>query len=207
MSARSAARLLDRHRRLVAALCAAAAVGAMLSVLAPKPAPTETVLTASTDLAAGHALTLRDLRTLALPPAAVPAGALRPGADVIGRAIALPVRRGEVLTDVRLAGSALLTAVTTGGLVGTPVRIADAAAVALLRAGDHVDVLGATEGQQVAAVLASDVLVVSAPDRSPGATDVGLESGALVVLATTPENSRRLAQAAIGARLSIVLRG
>lgn len=204
---RQAARLLDRHRRLVAALCAAAAVGAALAVLAPAPQPTTIVLAAATDLAAGHALTQADLRALALPPAAVPAGALRPGAPAVGRSVALPVRRGEVLTDVRFAGSALLAAVTAGGLVGAPVRIGDAAAVALLRAGDRVDVLGASDAQSAAAVLAGNVLVVSVPAGADGQRDPGLETGALVVLATTPETSRRLAQAAIASRLSVVLRG
>lgn len=204
---RQAARLLDRHRRLVAALCAAGAVGAALAVLAPAPPPTTVVLAAAADLPAGHAIALTDLRSLALPAAAVPSGALLPGAEVVGAAVALPMRRGEVLTDVRLAGSPLLTAVTAGGLVGAPVRIADAAAVALLRAGDRVDVLGASDTQQVAAVLAGNVLVVSVPDQAEAAANTGLDAGALVVLATTPETSQRLAQAAIASRLSVVLRG
>jgi pilus assembly protein CpaB len=202
-----AARLLDRHRRLAAALCAAGAVGAAVSVLAPAPPPTTVVLAAAAELPAGHAIALTDLRPLALPAAAVPSGALRPGAEVVGRAVALPIRLGEVLTDVRLAGSPLLLSVTAGGLVGAPVRIADAAAVALLRAGDHVDVLGASVTQQAAALLASNVLVVSVPDRAEAATNPGVDAGALVVLATTTETSRRLAQAAITSRLSLVLRG
>lgn len=203
---RQARTLLDRHRRLTAAICAAAAVGAALSVLAPAPAPTSVVLAASADLAAGHTLEAGDLFALSLPPAAVPSQALTPSADFAGRELALPVRRGEVLTDVRLAGSALLRAVTEGGLVGAPVRIADAAAVALLHAGDRVDILGASETQRAAAVLAGNVLVVSVPHQTEGMGGSGADAGALVVLATTPETSLRLAQAAITARLSVVLR-
>lgn len=204
---REAARLLDRHRRLVAALCAAAAVAAGLAAVAPAPPPTTVVLAAGADLAAGHAIRPADLQAVALPPAAVPSGALRPGARVAGRSVALPVRRGEVLTDVRLVGSPLLSAVTAGGLVGAPVRIADGAAVALLRPGDRVDVLGASDAQPAAAVLAGNVLVVSVPAARDGQGDPGVESGGLVVLATTPATAQGLARAAISSRLSVVLRG
>lgn len=177
-----------------------------MSVLAPAAPPRAWVLAASADLPAGHALARSDLTSLALPTAAVPSGAYGPATAVLGRSLSLPMRRGEIVTDVRLAGSPLLTAVTTGGLVGAPVRIADAAAVTLLRAGDHIDVLGANDVAPAAALLASNVLVVSVPDRSQGAPNTGLDSGALVVLATTPEISLRLAHAAIGSRLSVVLR-
>lgn len=203
---RRASTVLDRHRRLVAALCAAGAVGSALSILAPAPAPSSLVLAATADLPAGHTLRESDLREQALPPDAVPGHALLPGADLAGRALSLPVRRGEVLTDVRLRGSALLAAATAGGLVGAPVRLADADAAALLHAGDRVDVLGASESSAAAAVLAHNVLVVSVPGGPGGARSGGFDGGALVVLATTPETSLRLAQAAIVSRLSVVLR-
>ena len=177
-----------------------------MSVLAPAPPPRVWVLTAAADLPAGHALARSDLRSLALPPAAVPFGAYGPATQIFGRSLSLPMRRGEIVTDVRLAGSPLLAAVASGGLVGTPVRIADAAAVTLLSAGDHIDVLGANDVAPTAALLAGNVLVVSVPDRSQGAANTGLDAGALVVLATTPEISLRLAHAAISSRLSVVLR-
>jgi pilus assembly protein CpaB len=199
---RELSRAVGTHRRLLAAACAAAAVGTGLSVLAPAPAPTTTVLAAAHDLTAGRALRLDDLRTLELPPAAVPAGALRPGAAILGRVVATPVRRGEPLTDVRLVGAALLAALPTPGQVATPVRIADPAAVALLHPGDRVDVLAATEREAV--VVAADALVVTVPAGAAGGDP--LDGGALVVLATAPETARRLAQAAVAARLSVTVR-
>lgn len=199
-----ATRFIDRHRRSVAALCAAGMVGSLAPLLAPPAAPSTLVLTAAGELPAGHVLTAADLRPVGLPPGVVPAAALRPGEDVVGRAVALPVRSGEVLTDVRLAGSALMAGVTAGGLVGAPVRIADAATAGLLHAGDRVDVLGASDTQGAAAVLAGNALVVSVPGRSD---DDGFDAGALVVLATSPETAQRLAQAAVRSRLSVVLRG
>jgi pilus assembly protein CpaB len=201
---RDVRRAVRSHRRLLAAVCTATAVATGLSVLAPSPPASTTVLAAARDLTAGRALELDDLRALELPPSAVPAGALRPGASILGRVVAGPVRRGEPLTDVRLVGAALLAALPAPGQVALPVRIADPAAVGLLRAGDRVDVLAAAEGQATAVVVAADALVVTVPDGDQGADP--LAGGALVVLATSPDTARRIAQAAVTARLSVMMR-
>jgi hypothetical protein len=156
--------------------------------------------------------------------------------DVVGRALAGPIRSGEPITDVRLDGDRL-AAGTAGtplappgdGLVAMPVRFADVQAAALLRAGEHVDVLAATPPARVsaatpssgssaaptmAAVVASDVAVISAPVVQAGGeaaldpvTSAGLATsdGALVVLATTREQARALAEAELTARLSAVV--
>lgn len=232
-------RAVSWHRRLLAAGLAAAAVAFGLSALSPAPAPTVAVLAASRDLPGGAALVEADLHTVRMPPAAVPAGALRPGAAVLGRLVAGPVRRGEALTDVRLVGPDLLAAL--GGpaagaeVVAVPVRIADAGSVALLRSGDHIDVLAAgiqpaaaqvppaaggtgtgTGGAGGPAPAGSDLragsTVVVAADVPVLSVPVegresALSEGALVVLATTPRVAAQLAAAAVSARLSITLRG
>jgi hypothetical protein len=135
---------LAAHRRAAVAALVGLAVLFGLSAVSPAAPPTVPVLVAAHDLVAGATLSLADLRSASLPPAAVPGGALRPGADVLGRLVAGPVRRGEPLTDVRLLGPSLLAALARGpGVVAVPVRFADSGAAALLRAGDHVDVLAA----------------------------------------------------------------
>jgi Flp pilus assembly protein CpaB len=143
-------RAVAARRQLVSALLAGLAVLAALSAVRPAAPPSVDVLAAARDLAAGSALALPDLRTVALPRAAVPAGALRPGAAVLGRLVAGPVRQGEPLTDVRLLGPALLAAVGRAAdratdMVAVPVRFADAGAAALLRPGDRIDVLAAPD--------------------------------------------------------------
>ena len=196
-------RALGRHRALVAGGLAAVSVGAALTVLAPAPPPTVAVVVAAHDLAGGSPLTTGDLRVARLGAASLPAAALRDVAAVTGRVLAGPVRAGEVLTDVRLVGPAL----TTDGQVATPVRIADAAEVALLRVGDRVDVLaaptGATVEGGVAVAVARGVRVLAIP----AAPERALVDGALVVLATTSGVAADLATAAVRARLSLVLRG
>lgn len=196
-------RTMSRHRALLAAGLAAGAVASSLSVLAPRAEAGVGVLAAATDLAAGTALTAADLRLIQLPRALAPTGVLVALEPAIGRILAGPVRRGEPLTDVRLAGSDLLRA-DADGTVAVPVRIADAAAAALLTAGDRIDVLAATAtpgGPPSARVVAADAQVLAVPTAVSDAGD-----GALVVLAASPAVAARLAAAAISSRLSVTLR-
>jgi Flp pilus assembly protein CpaB len=133
---------------------------------------------------------------------------LRPSDRPVGRTVAGPVRRGEVITDVRLLGPALVSA-SGSGQVAAPVRVADAASVRLVRTGDVVDVLAATpdpeSGGSTADLVASRVRVIAVPQPGGGGLDGDLEGGALVVLATTSETASRLAAAAVTSRLSLTL--
>ncbi len=128
------------------------------------------------------------------------------------------MRRGEAFTDARLAGASLL--VGSEGLVAAPVRIADAASVALLAPGDRVDVLAAPEaaGGSAATASASDdgakagglvvpgavVLAVPASAAGAGSPTDALD-GALVTLAVSPAQASALAIDAVASRLSFVL--
>lgn len=204
----SAVRAALRHRRTLAAALAAGAVATGVSALSPAGPATAAVLTAARDLPWGARLTADDLRRVALPVGVVPDGAVVDEADARGRLLTGPVRRGEPITDVRLVGPGLLTgsaAVEGADLVAAPVRIADAEAVGLVRAGDAVDVLAAAEGPDDATVVASAVRVLAVP-HPEGEASALLADGALVVLATEARTAARLARAATTSRLSIVLR-
>lgn len=140
---RELSRATSRHRALLAGGLAAAAVSTALPSLVPSAPPGRRVLTFARDLAAGTSLRPTDLAPVTVPPALVPAGAIRTADEALGRLLAGPVRRGEALTDVRLLGASLLAAGGVRGLVATPVRLADSASASLLHPGDHVDVLAA----------------------------------------------------------------
>jgi pilus assembly protein CpaB len=211
---RTAAR---RHRRLLAAALVGLAAMTSLDAVVPKPPPTTAVVTAARDLPAGATLALVDLRVLAMTPRDVPAGAMSDSAALVGQQLAAPVRRGEPLTDVRLGVGPLRP--PAPGLVSAPVRFADSQAARLLRPGQRIDVLAASTATQpeaaptAATVIATDVAVLAIPipaaaGGSADATsaDVGVE-GALVVLATSPDQARRLAQAQVSARLSAIVVG
>lgn len=195
-------RALSRYRTLLVAGLAAGAMAAALGVLAPTAETGIPVLTAARDLPAGVALAAGDLRTTAVPATLVPAGALRASSQVVGRLLAAPLRRGEAVTDIRLAGADLVPPQSTG-LVAVPVRIADGASTSLVAPGDHVDVLAADAargGAPVAQVVAADAEVLAVP------TAVQDGDGALVVVAATPATAQRMAAAAVSSRLSLTLR-
>ncbi|GGL19220.1 flagellar basal body P-ring biosynthesis protein [Sphaerisporangium melleum] len=213
-----AVRLFNRRRRLVAVVLAALATACV--GLAVRPAPTVAVLAAARDLHAGP-LAPSDLAAVRLPEEAVPDGALRPGARVAGRVLATPARRGEPITDLRMLGPALVDAYGPG-LLAAPIRVTDAAAARLLRPGDVIDVIASASPSwddappaagaapyPRAATVAQAVTVIALPraasSDSPEAAMT--ESGALVVLAATPDQATRLAQAGTTAQLSITIHG
>src|SRR5213080_623274 len=165
-------------------------------------------LPAARDLSGGSPLGSDDVRAVALPIGSVPSGALRSDAPVAGRLLAAPMRRGEPLTDVRLLGPSLLTALPEPGLVAVPVRVADgSAAAALVHPGDVVDVLAVDDpvsgrdGGRPATVAAA-VRVVAVPARVGSSGD----GGGLVVVAVDRMQAASLAEASSGARLSLALR-
>lgn len=90
-------------------------------------------------------------------------------------------------------------------LVSAPVRIADAATVRLLRPGDRVDVIAATDaptGQpSEAKVVASGVRVAEVP----GTGGEAMGGGALVVLTVPRATATELAGAAATSRLAVTV--
>jgi Flp pilus assembly protein CpaB len=200
------------HRRLLVAGLLSASAALAIQAVTPPPPRTESVLVAAKDLTGGTRLSPDDVRLTGVAPSAVPAGALRGRFTAAGRTLAAPVRKGEVLTDVRLVGRTFLDSYGAAR-VAAPVRIADAAAVHLVQPGDIVDVLAAGAGADgtataMARPVAEAVPVVTIPSTDGsalrGSTD---EQGALVVVVTSPDTAARLAAAAVTDRLSLVIHG
>lgn len=206
--------LVRRYRRLLRAVLVVIAVVIIVARLSPRAAPTTAVVAAARDLPAGAVLTAADLRTIALPPATVPLGAMTDVTALVGSQLTGALRRGEPLTDVRLTDGVLSRPAL--GLVSAPVRLADSQAAQLLQPGQRIDVLAASTATDStvssATVVAADVMVIAIPIAStpPGGSqvdsDVGV-AGALVVLATSPLQARQLAQAEVTSRLSAVVVG
>ena len=210
---RDVAKAIGKRRRLLRAL-ALALVGVLaLGVLRPGARQGQRVLIAARDLPAGLTLEAADLASRVIPGDLLPQGALRPGAAILGRTITSAARKGEVFTDARILAPGLLAG--AGGLVVAPIRIADPGSVALLRAGDRVDVLAASSTGDSSSVvtIVSAALVLAVPIRRPGdsgpATDTsfGASDGSLVVLAVKPDVASLLAKAALESRLSVTVVG
>ncbi|WP_217145073.1 hypothetical protein [Streptomyces sp. AC627_RSS907] len=92
-------------------------------------------------------------------------------------------------------------------LVAAPVRIADAAAVRLLRPGDRVDVVAAGDGGAgEASVVARGARVTKVPEPADGGSaDGGSADGALVVVSVPRATAHRLVGAGALSRLAVTL--
>lgn len=173
-------------RRIAAGLLV---VLAALSALRADPDGSETdVVVAAGDLRPGRALEADQLRLEKRSAAGLPDGALTDINAVLGATLAGPVRRGEVLTDVRVLGSRLAGLAAGPDARMVPITLSDAAVAEVIRAGDVVDVLGSasaageTGAEARPRLLAANAVVVSvtAPSASPG------HGGNRVVLVALP---------------------
>jgi hypothetical protein len=87
------------------------------------------------------------------------------------------------------------------------VRIADADAVGLLRAGDRVDLVAADPRRGTASYVAVDVPVLSLPAPSGSDDPQAGSTGRLIVVAASPSDVDRIAGAASSDLLSVVISG
>jgi pilus assembly protein CpaB len=196
------------RRRLLSAGLLAGAMAFALQALTPSPPAGVEVVVATRDVAAGATLAARDVRVVSRPAGSVPEGSLTSSGGVTGRAVASAVRRGEVLTDVRLVGPSSLRGLAAG-VVAAPVRLADTQSAELLQPGDVVDILAAAPAgdSTEARLVASGARVLSVPRAASGGLGAAPVDGALLLLATTSTTASRLAAAAVTDRLSVVVRG
>lgn len=178
-------------------LAAAALVLALLPARAAGPGRPETspVVVAARDLPGGVRLAEVDLALAERTSTELPEGTLGALEAVAGQVLTGPVRAGEVLTDRRMLGPGL-SAGLGPDMVASPVRLVDLDVVALLRAGDRVDILAAAEQtpEQTAAarVVAAGAVVLSVPRTADGSGSTGL-----VVLAVSESTAAGLALAAL----------
>lgn len=131
------------------------------------------VLVLTHDLGAGTALSVDDVRIEKRLAATVPDGAQADPAAALGATLAGPARRGEMLTDVRLLGPRLADAAAGPNARMVPVHPADTAVLDLLRPGDVVDILAASDVEPSARVVAGNavVVLVSAREKAQGPGD------------------------------------
>ncbi len=171
---------------------AAVAVFLGVSAVAPPPPATVAVPVATHDLAAGIRLTNADLTTARFIPGTAPDGLADHAA---GRVLAAPLSRGEPLTDVRLVGPALATG--TDGRVATPLRLPDAAMVALLQVGDVIDLVAVDPQDGGTEEIAHDVPVLAVPAVSVEPAGGSTLPGRLVVVGITPAEVVNVADASV----------
>jgi pilus assembly protein CpaB len=190
-------------RRVVAAVLVGLAA---VLALAPGRAgsPDDAVVVAARDLAAGTVLEPGLVALRGIPEQVVPEGAARSPSAVLGRTLAAPVRRGELLTDVRLTGSDLARTISTNpDTVSVSLRLADPGVATLLRPGATVDVVTVGERQDEPVVLARGARVLAVLEADSHA---GERAGRLVLVALDPVAATRVAAASISQTLTVTFR-
>jgi pilus assembly protein CpaB len=150
--------------------------------VASDPAP---VVITARDLPAGTVLRAADVRLSRWNSSQIPRRAVRSIAQAIGATIAAGMDRGEPITTARIRGPGITTGLTPG-LVAVTVTITGPSTLALIRAGDRVDLLAATpadaDAVRPARIVASAVRVLAVlTPRSSTADD---QSAGLVVAAS-----------------------
>ena len=161
-------------------------------------------MVAARDLSPGTELSVDDLRleTRLLPT--IPDGSQSDIGSVAGSTLAGPARRGEVLTDVRLLGRRLAESAAGPDARIVPVHPADSALIDLVRPGDVVDVVAASDSgpQSNPHVVATDAIVVlvSAKQKAQGAAN-----DRVVLVALPAASATAVAGAALVATVTLTL--
>ncbi len=148
------------------------------------------VVVAARDLGPGVALTADDVRLEKRSAQTIPDGSQLDFGVVVGSTLAGAARRGEVLTDVRLLGSRLAEATAGPDARLVPLHLADTALIDLVRPGDVVDVLAASDTDTDAhpRVVATNAIVVFASAK-PKAQAAGNDRVVLVALPAGAANA------------------
>jgi hypothetical protein len=166
----------DWSRSVLARRIAAVGLVVLAGVAALRPDPNDEraqVVVATRDLSPGVALVAGDLRLEKRLVPTIPDGSQSDVDTIVGSTLAGPTRRGEVLTDVRLLGPRLAESAAGRTARIVPVHPADSALADLLRPGDVVDVVAASDtGAQpnptVPRVIATDAIVVLVSAKQKG---------------------------------------
>ena len=183
-------------------LAAALLVAAIVLFLRGNPSrDAATVVAARHDLSPGRVLSVDDVHLVEIPAGTVPEGAITVADDVVGHTLAGPRRGGEVFTDLAVLNPRLTAA--AAGIADArvvPVRLADPKVADLLREGDRVDVLTASDDTQATLATDAAVILVSAGESDRDRTD------RVVLLALPNEEAKKVAGASLTNALAVVLR-
>ena len=162
------------------------------------------VLVAGRDLAPGTELTAADVVVEKRAAETTPDGSMTDLEMATGATLSGPVRRGEVLTDVRLLGPRLTEAAAGPDARIVPVTLADAAVLDLLRSGDVIDIVAAAPDTDTGPkLIASGAIVVLVSAEATGL--VGGSGGRVVLVALPAAAARTVAAAALVDTLGVTM--
>lgn len=201
----------DWTRTVAARRAAAGGLVVLAAVAALRPDPTDgraEIVVAARDLSPGAELAAADLSVESHAVMAIPDGALADPAAVVGSTLTGPVRRGEVLTDVRLLSPRLADVAAGPDARIVPLHLADTALLDLIHPGDVVDVLavdanhvGEPDERPVVMATNAIVVLVSEKRQSPGGSD-----DRLLLVALPAPTANQVAGASLTKAITLTLR-
>jgi pilus assembly protein CpaB len=177
--------------------------------------PTEQVVVAAADLPMGAALRREDLKVIAWPADAVPAGAFKDPQELVQRGLIQAVATNEAILPAKLApteAGAGLPPVIPQGMRAVSVRVNDVIGVAgYVLPGTRVDVVATvspTQNQQdmTSKVVLTNVLVLAAGTRIEQDADAKPISVSVVTLLVDPAEAERLTLASTEGKIQLALR-
>ena len=178
--------------------------------------PTVAVVVAAQDVPEGGRIERLDIAIGQWPATTVPAGAFTSPDSVVGRVTRMPIFKGEPVVPGRLAppgtGPGLEVKITPGKRA-MAVKINDVAGIAgLVQPNSRVDVLVTLNdkdetNRQRAKVFMSNMRVLSVGTQVERGADGKPIAATIAALEVTPDESERLAIAANGGKIQLVLRG
>ena len=186
-----------RALRRVAAVFLMLLAAGFASIRPSSPGDGTAIVVAARDLAAADL----SLQAVAAPPDGAVRASNGGTAGTVGRTLASPVRRGEILTDVRLLGQAGPRA--GPGRVAVPARLGDADVVELLRPGMHVALVSVPrDGTAPARSFTDDAVVLSVADAATGALSAQ-NQGRIVVFAVPSAAADAVAAAGLTGAIAL----
>lgn len=172
------------------------------------------VMVAADDLQVGVKVEEHDIKIITIPASALPPGAPRKRADVVGHGVILPISTGEFILASKLANENAgdsLPSLIPPGMRAVSVRVNEVVSVAgFVRPGTRVDVLltgtpgGNSEQQtttvlQNVAVLASGTHLERTPSGEPQNTPV-------ITLLVSPDDAQKVTLAQSEGHIQLSLR-
>ncbi len=178
---------------------------------------TAKIVVANNDLGVGARLAEHDLRVAEVAAQDLPAGTFAQPAEIVGRGVIVPIVKNEPVLSSKLAmekaGSGL-PSIIPPGMRAVSVRVNEVISVAgFVLPGTRVDVLltGNPGGQpnaagEVTATILENVEVLAADQKLERQDSGKPQAVTVITLLVNPEDAQKLALAASGGRVQLVLR-
>jgi pilus assembly protein CpaB len=178
--------------------------------------PTTPVVVAAGDLALGAELRAEDLRVIAWPADALPAGSFKDPQEIVGRGLIQPIAQNEAVLPSKLApagAGAGLPPIIPEGMRALSVRVNDVIGVAgYVLPGNRVDVVATVNptNQQTditSKVVLTNVLVLAAGTRIEQDSEENKPiQVSVVTLLVDPAEAERLTLASTEGKIQLALR-